>query len=41
MTVIYRIASKRFYEAMGGVNVERSLHQNEDNTEGYALRYVW
>ncbi len=34
-------ASRRFYEAMGGVNIERVLHHNEDDTEGYALRYVW
>lgn len=34
-------ASRRFYEAMGGANVERVLHHNEDDTEGYALRYVW
>ncbi len=35
------LPSRGFYEAMGGVNVERVLHHNEDNTEGYALRYVW
>ncbi len=35
------VASRRFYEAMGGVNVERALHKNEDGTEGYALRYAW
>jgi GNAT superfamily N-acetyltransferase len=33
--------SRGFYEAMGGTNVERILHHNEDDTEGYALRYVW
>ena len=35
------LASRRFYEAMGGTNVERVLHHNEDGTEGYALRYAW
>jgi GNAT superfamily N-acetyltransferase len=33
--------SRQFYEAMGGLNVERVLHHNEDDTEGYALRYAW
>ena len=35
------LASRRFYEAMGGTNVERVLHHNEDGTHGYALRYTW
>ena len=35
------MAAKGFYEAMGGKSVERILHHNEDDTEGYALRYVW
>ena len=34
-------ASRQFYEKMGGANVERVLHHNEDDTEGYALRYAW
>ena len=33
--------SRGFYEAMGGTHVERVLHHNADDTEGYALRYVW
>lgn len=35
------LPSRGFYEAIGGKNVERVLHHNEDDTEGYALRYVW
>lgn len=34
-------AARGFYERMGGTNVERVLHHNEDDTEGYALRYAW
>ncbi|MBL7817820.1 MAG: GNAT family N-acetyltransferase [Saprospiraceae bacterium] len=34
-------SARYFYEKMGGTNVERFLHHNEDNTEGYALRYAW
>ena len=35
------LPSRGFYEAMGGTHVERVLHHNEDDTEGYALRYAW
>lgn len=35
------LPSRKFYEVMGGRNVERVLFQNEDDTEGYALRYAW
>jgi ribosomal protein S18 acetylase RimI-like enzyme len=35
------LPSQQFYEVMGGENVERVLHHNEDGTEGYALRYAW
>ncbi len=35
------LPSRQFYEVMGGSNVERVLHHNEDDTEGYALRYAW
>ena len=35
------IASRRFYEAIGGINVEKIWHPNEDGTAAYALRYAW
>jgi ribosomal protein S18 acetylase RimI-like enzyme len=34
-------AARGFYESLDGKNVERVLHHNEDDTEGYALRYAW
>jgi GNAT superfamily N-acetyltransferase len=35
------LSSLKFYEAMGGANIERVLHHNADDTEGYVLRYAW
>lgn len=35
------LPSRRFYEAMGGVNVGKELHNNEGGQQACALRYVW
>ena len=33
--------ARRFYEKMGGQNVERHLHDNPGGGASYALRYAW
>ncbi len=33
--------ARRFYEKMGGKNVEKHLHDNPGGGASYALRYVW
>jgi ribosomal protein S18 acetylase RimI-like enzyme len=34
-------AAKRFYEKMGGENVETQLYENPDGGSSNILRYVW